>query len=65
MTLGCGLYGSPLKVEKMEKEWPVNRSKTQFEIEKIALKDKHVSIFIIWLKSGKFYGAEYMDETNN
>lgn len=65
MTLGCGSYGPPLKVEKVEKEWPVNRSKIQFEIERIALEDKHVTIFIIWLESGKFYYAEFVNEIDN
>lgn len=65
MTLGCGIYGSPLKTEKMEKEWPVNRTRAQFEIGRITEEEKDIQLFAMWLRSGKFYGAEYMDETDN
>lgn len=65
MTLGCGSFGSPLPSKRLEKHWPSNRSKTQYEIGRIAQKDMLETLFIIWLQSGKFYGAEHIDETDN
>ncbi len=65
MSLGCGLFGPPLPTKHLEKRYPSNRSRTQYEIGMIVQKDKQEILFGMWLISGKFYGADYMNETND
>jgi len=65
MSLGCGLFGPPLPAKHLEKQWPSIRSRTQYEIGMIAQKDKQERLFGIWLSSGKFYGGEYINETED
>lgn len=60
MSLGCGRFGPPLKVERTEKRWPPNLNAEYF-MNKVFSED---IVLVTWLESlisTKFYGAEFID----
>jgi hypothetical protein len=73
MTLGYGSFGPPLKTEHTEKSWPPT-DELEIEYHKCGMKPydsivkNEVNLMIEsfdMAKEPKFYGAEWIDETDN